>query len=102
MMHTPCETNPDAYCRKGQKKHWKKCNKRFPHDFQARSFLNSMSFMQEVTTLCEGGYAMPARPENNDFVWKVFERPAEEDPAGASPEAPQSAASTGSTRRKVF
>ena len=36
MVHTPCETNKDAYCRKGQKKHWKKCNKRFPHDFQVR------------------------------------------------------------------
>ena len=42
MMHTPCETNPDAYCRKGQKKHWKKCNKRFPHDFQARCLVIAM------------------------------------------------------------
>jgi len=52
-----------------------------------------------VTTLCEGGYAMPARPDNGEFVWKVFERPVaesstEDTPAVASPQAP--------SRRKVL
>jgi len=46
---------------------------------------------QEVTTLCEGGYAMPARPDDGEFVWKVYDRPIEDDEAtGESLEAPQS------------
>lgn len=42
---------------------------------------------------------MPARPEDNEYVWKVYEVPAEEeDPAGESSQTPQSGAQA---RRKV-
>ena len=53
--------------------------------------------------MCEGGYAMPARPDDGEFVWKVFERSAEkddDDPTGESLQAPQSAGRPAS-RRKV-
>lgn len=39
---------------------------------------------QEVTALCEGGYALPARPDDGEFTWKVFEKAVESSEGGST------------------
>jgi len=58
-VHTPCEKNQDAYCRKGCKPFYRRCNKRFPYDFL------------EETTFNEDGYVQIRRPDDGVKVEKV-------------------------------
>lgn len=59
-IHTPCENNPEAYCRKGQKgkKNCWRCSKRFPYDFL------------EETTFFDDGYVQLRRPDDGVTVEK--------------------------------
>ncbi|TKR69685.1 hypothetical protein L596_021812 [Steinernema carpocapsae] len=54
MVHTPCEQNPHAYCRKNMKPHWKMCKKRFPKPFE------------NFSRLIDDDYAILRRPNNGE------------------------------------
>ena len=62
MIHTPCENNDQAYCRKGQKGKKRRCSKWFPHEFNPE------------TTFNEDGYVKYKRPADGEFVDKIVTR----------------------------
>ncbi|TKR88260.1 hypothetical protein L596_012531 [Steinernema carpocapsae] len=54
MIHTPCEQNSNAYCRKNMKPHWKMCRKHFPKSFE------------NFSRLIDDDYAVLRRPNNGE------------------------------------